>query len=219
MYCCYWSSLLVMIPACHQSWHSLQTSQGGWKLNRGSLPCLWPKETCVWCVYVCSSTGVLLYWEWKVHMDVWMCKDNFLYFSLHIRLQCDFLLISDHTINASCMYSCGLAVSCELILCVLNNKSHTCIPHFLPPSFLLPPLGFSDLQHFAADSKNTTKLSRNTGAENTNTHACQWACTHSRLLASQHNKPKPHFTPGLAGIYWVSSHPVGGEGRTTPCHC
>lgn len=49
-YCCHWSSLLVIIPACHQSWHPLQTSQGGWKLNRGSLPCLWPKETCV-CVF------------------------------------------------------------------------------------------------------------------------------------------------------------------------
>lgn len=60
-YCCHWSSPLVMIPACHQSWHPLQTSQGGWKLNRGSLPCLWPKETCV---YACSCTGVILYQEW-----------------------------------------------------------------------------------------------------------------------------------------------------------
>lgn len=39
------------------------------------------------------------------------------------------------------------------------------------------------------------------------THGSQRAL--SRLLASQHDKPKPHFTPGLAGIYWVSSHPVG----------
>lgn len=61
MYCCYWSSLLVMIPACHQSWHSLQTSQGGWKLNRGSLPCLWPKETCVSgvCVFKHRSAFIL----------------------------------------------------------------------------------------------------------------------------------------------------------------
>ena len=50
-YCCDWSPLLVIIPACHQSWHPLHTSQGGWKLNRGSLPCLWPKEPCV-CVQV-----------------------------------------------------------------------------------------------------------------------------------------------------------------------
>lgn len=41
---------------------------------------------------------------------------------------------------------------------------------FSPLSFTVPPLGFSDLQHFAVDSKNTTKLSRNSGAENTNTH-------------------------------------------------
>lgn len=106
-----------------------------------------------------------------------------------------------------------------MILYVLNKLKPTGILPFLPFSFVLPPLGFSDLQHFTADGENTTKLSRNSGAENTNTHTCQQARTLSRLLASQHDKPKPHFTPGLAGIYWVSSHPVGGEGRTTPHHC
>jgi len=50
------------------------------------------------------------------------------------------------------------------------------------------------------DIETTTKLSSNTVEEKTNTHAV-WAHTHSKVLVGQHNKPKPHFTLGLAGIY------------------
>lgn len=94
-----------------------------------------------------------------------------------------------------------------MAFCVICAKS-VCFGFFFIPS----PPGSSDLQTLCCGQQNTTKMSRNSDEEKKNTqhkytHGSQRAL--SRLLASQHDKPKPHFTPGLAGIYWVSSHPVG----------
>lgn len=87
-----------------------------------------------------------------------------------------------HTISYSCIHSPGL-LSCEpMILYVLNKLKPTGILPFLPFSLVLPPLGFSDLQHLAADGENTTKLSRNSGAENTKTHTS--ASTHTQQAFS-----------------------------------
>lgn len=73
---------------------------GRLKIKQGlpSLPVA-KGNMCEWCVYVCSSTGVLLYWERKVHADVYVLKDKFLALCLHVILKHDFLLISVASYN------------------------------------------------------------------------------------------------------------------------
>lgn len=93
-----------------------------------------------------------------------------------------------------------------MAFCVICAKSVFCF-------FIASPLGSSDLQTLRCGQQKhhqVVKEQRRGGKKKTQhkyTHGSQRAL--SRLLASQHDKPKPHFTPGLAGIYWVSSHPVG----------
>lgn len=163
------SPLQATAPACQGSWHPPQTSQGGWKLNRGSLLCLMPEETCV-CAHKRHSSLLLLTY---------------------------FLRLRHKTLFSSHL-SCGL-------LCYLCQKCFVFFYSF--SAWLLWPPNTSLWTAETPPSCQGTAARREKNPQHKYTHGSQRAL--SRLLARQHDKPKPHFTPGLAGIYWVSSHTVG----------
>lgn len=194
-------SLLQIKPACCHLWHPLQTSQGGWKLNGGFHHCLWPEQIC-WSVSVSSANTVFMV---KVnsaqgHISV-LWGLFFLFFwpwAFFSRIHLYFSIMQ------------WIVVACIHKTLLWRAEPQTFLTNTFISSFLfLWPPNLSCTQK----KKITLKLWRSPDKEKPNT--C--TCAHSELSAGQHNKPRAHFTPGLPGIYWVSSHPAG-EGGTTPQH-